>query len=210
MLISDEQFEQQLAYCRQKESQVGVGPGPASPFGFLYNRAGEVIDMANWLVLNNDKRYQIIEQSQAGPFWVSTVWTGMNSGPTPPLIFETMVFLDHKPEDDEEGLGTDQYQERYTTEEEARAGHLRVFLKYQEVATAVIKTRSDLKKWLASDKKEIRRWAISEMAKLPAASQETSKPKTSKKTDKKASQKTTKGASTKTLKPTAKARTRKI
>jgi hypothetical protein len=46
---------------------------------------------------------------------LSTVWLGLDHsfGAGPPLIFETMVF----------GGPNDEEQERYSTEEEAKAGH---------------------------------------------------------------------------------------
>lgn len=57
---------------------------------------------------------------------VSTVWLGINHrfGDGPPLIFETMVF----------GGGLDQYQERYSTEQHARAGHDAVVAKVRAEA----------------------------------------------------------------------------
>lgn len=49
---------------------------------------------------------------------VSTVWLGLNHnfGIGKPLVFETMVFSEHD-------SATDIYMDRYTTWEEAEAGH---------------------------------------------------------------------------------------
>lgn len=54
---------------------------------------------------------------EEGDVSVSTVWLGLDHqyGDGPPLIFETMIF----------GGEHDQYQERYSTKEEAIAGHKR-------------------------------------------------------------------------------------
>ncbi len=52
--------------------------------------------------------------------WVSTVWMGLDHNyfhpGDPPIIFETMVF----------GGSHDQWQDRYSTREQAAAGHARV------------------------------------------------------------------------------------
>jgi hypothetical protein len=57
---------------------------------------------------------------------VSTVWMGINHryGPGPPLIFETMVF----------GGPLNQDCRRYTTIEQARAGHAEVLAAVREAA----------------------------------------------------------------------------
>ncbi len=51
---------------------------------------------------------------------VSTVWLGIDHryGDGPPLIFETMIFCHHEPE-----CTLNEEQWRYSTEEEAIAGH---------------------------------------------------------------------------------------
>jgi hypothetical protein len=68
-------------------------------------------------------------------YLVSTVWLGLNHRfrAGPPLIFETMVFLD-------DGLGmADDYQERYTTEAEAVLGHQRAVEFYRNNKPAIVK-----------------------------------------------------------------------
>lgn len=79
-----------------------------------YDRAGNLIDIDRWALLMQDRRYQVLVQDHVGPYMVSTVWLGIdhNFDEGPPLIFETMVFKT----DSVEGR-------RYTTEEEALAGH---------------------------------------------------------------------------------------
>jgi hypothetical protein len=57
-----------------------------------------------------------IGSDHVGDVWISTVWLGLNHsylGDGPPIIFETMVF----------GGNLDQEQWRYSTPEQARAGH---------------------------------------------------------------------------------------
>jgi len=62
-----------------------------------------------------------------GPFLVSTVFLGIdhNWGGGPPLIFETMIF-NQGPES--ERPWHEEYQERYSTWEQAEAGHARAVL----------------------------------------------------------------------------------
>jgi hypothetical protein len=88
-----------------------------------YNRKGEVIPLNEWAELFEDYKYKIVRQDQIGKFFVSTVWLGMDHNffrfmekEAPIYIFETMIFAD-----DDYG---DIYQVRYSTEEEALAGHL--------------------------------------------------------------------------------------
>jgi hypothetical protein len=59
---------------------------------------------------------------------VSTVWLGINHNlfGGPPLIFETMVF----------GGPLDQEQERYATEEQARAGHAEMLARVRAARAA--------------------------------------------------------------------------
>lgn len=59
-----------------------------------------------------------VGSTQLGPFWVSTMFLGLDHqyGSGPPLLFETMVF--HGSHGDE--------QWRYSTWDEALAGHARV------------------------------------------------------------------------------------
>ncbi|MDD5199248.1 MAG: hypothetical protein PHC88_05540 [Terrimicrobiaceae bacterium] len=68
-----------------------------------------------------DREKKIVRQDELpNGYWVSTVWIGINYryGDGPPLIFETMVF------DSRNGDAAD-YQERYSTEDDAIIGHLK-------------------------------------------------------------------------------------
>lgn len=70
-----------------------------------------------------DYKYKVVAQTTLPDGkWVSTVWLGLDhtfSGEGPPLIFETMVFPS-------KGDFSETYCERYSTLEEARAGHERI------------------------------------------------------------------------------------
>lgn len=76
-----------------------------------------------------DPKYKIIKQTVLpNGKWVSTVWLGLdhrfiNKGL--PLIFETMVFP-------EKGNYSDLDQERYSTEDEAKKGHLKMCVEWSE------------------------------------------------------------------------------
>jgi len=85
-----------------------------------FNRQGEPIDLMSWSKsFENIDEKRVRETTLPDGKWISTVWLGLNhnfcsSGP--PLIFETMVF----PKEGEYGeLDCN----RYSTEEEAIAGH---------------------------------------------------------------------------------------
>jgi len=79
-----------------------------------YDRDGVPISMEQWVfAMGKDRHVGFTNLGRNGH--VSTVWLGLNHafGEGPPLIFETMIF----------GGPLDEYQERYSTEEEARVGH---------------------------------------------------------------------------------------
>ncbi|HEX3445807.1 MAG TPA: hypothetical protein VHS80_13910 [Chthoniobacterales bacterium] len=95
----------------------------------ILDESGNVVecDLITWAMWFEKSRQRIIEQDQIGDLWVSTIFIGLNHqyGRGPPLWFETMVF--HEPEYEP---GLDRmirpeagYCERYTTIQEARAGH---------------------------------------------------------------------------------------
>jgi hypothetical protein len=101
------------------------------PWGYpmYYNRKGEPITQAEWIKAHGDGTHEDfatmrrVRETDIGPYWVSTVWLGLNHNyaPTgPPLIFETMVFL-REGEADVLGLEDDCY--RYSTEADAQQGH---------------------------------------------------------------------------------------
>lgn len=97
------------------------------------DRAGEPITSARWAGLQEDPEYVIVRKTIVGPAEVSTVWLGLNHNAFGgrPLIFETMIFqvaltphvIFGRVELLHEGLFD--YQERYSTEQEAIQGHER-------------------------------------------------------------------------------------
>lgn len=83
-----------------------------------YSPEGEPIDVDEWARLWEDPAVKIVKKDTVcdGLYDVSTVYLGMDHsfGYGPPLIFETMIF----------GSGPlDGEQWRYTTRDEALAGH---------------------------------------------------------------------------------------
>jgi hypothetical protein len=80
-----------------------------------YDRQGRPIDVTKWTRLFEDADTKIVAKTQVGDAEVSTVWMGLDHGfgDGPPLIFETLVF----------GGPLDDEMERYSTEEQALAGH---------------------------------------------------------------------------------------
>jgi len=83
-----------------------------------YDRQGNSMDLMEWAAKMEDVEYKRVAQDVVGDTTVSTVWLGLNHnfGPGKPLIFETMVF----------GGEHSDWQDWYSTEAEAIAGHRRV------------------------------------------------------------------------------------
>jgi hypothetical protein len=91
----------------------------------LYDRDGQPITSEEFnALLELPTDYRRVAATQVGPYWVSTVWLGVDHGwgRGAPLIFETMVFAA------EGEVGPDLDQLRYSTEAEARAGHAETVL----------------------------------------------------------------------------------
>ena len=82
------------------------------------DRQGKPLDLMEWAAKMEDASYKRIARTTVGEAEVSTVWLGLDHsfGHGSPLIFETMIF----------GGPHDQWQDRYSTEAQAEAGHLRV------------------------------------------------------------------------------------
>lgn len=83
-----------------------------------YNRDGTPSD--SYAGETSDQRR--IGDTTVGKYWVSTVFLSINhqwNENLPPLIFETMVFIG-------QDMSSEQYCDRYTTEEQAKAGHDKV------------------------------------------------------------------------------------
>jgi hypothetical protein len=85
-----------------------------------YDRDGKLLDWEEAANKMEDRDYYRVALTHVTEGTsVSTVWLGISHqyGDGPPLIFETMVFSDVP--------AIDESQERYSTESEAIAGHLR-------------------------------------------------------------------------------------
>jgi hypothetical protein len=87
--------------------------------GAHYDREGRQISFREWGKLHAVREYIRVAEDTIGPYWVSTVWIGLNYrfGIGPPLIFESMVF-----KGDESDLDC----VRYSTLEQALEGHARM------------------------------------------------------------------------------------
>ena len=83
----------------------------------------DTLRWGRWMELHREDR--IVAQVQVGPFFVSTVFLGLDHGfcsPTP-VLFETMVFAGPK--------GRDLAQDRYSSWEQAEEGHRRMVAHYE-------------------------------------------------------------------------------
>jgi len=86
-----------------------------------YDRQGNAISMQEWATQAENRAHKRVAETTVGRLWVSTVWLGLDHSLSggPPLIFETMVFK----ADGEDIDWSEEYAERYSTEEAALAGH---------------------------------------------------------------------------------------
>ena len=84
----------------------------------IYDKKGNQITIEQYLEFHDQMDYTSIASDLLGGYIISTVWLGIDHGTVNKhMIFETMVFETHKP------LPIDKYTRRYSTEEEAKAGH---------------------------------------------------------------------------------------
>jgi len=87
-----------------------------------FDRQGNEIGLMKFAELFEDYDYKILKRTDLENCWVSTVWLGTDydfyETNDKPIIFETMVF----PNDSR----SEEYCERYSTEEEALEGHERM------------------------------------------------------------------------------------
>lgn len=109
-----------------------------------YDRDGKPIDTLKWAKLLEDSTYLRVadDLTKDGRFRVSTVWLGLDQthgdfmreevNPTP-IIFETMVFDNHRIN----SIGTPDgvFQERYCTEAEALTGHEATLARYELISS---------------------------------------------------------------------------
>lgn len=119
-----------------------------------YDRQGNPIGIGDWaLIFEGGEGERRVAEDQVGPFWVSTVWLGLDHqyGDGPPLIFETMVFdvVDPVIEEKVWTVGGKTFRwtsdsswrdldlERYTTEEQALEGHKRMVDKIHDLCVEI-------------------------------------------------------------------------
>lgn len=105
----------------------------------FYDRQGNPLaDLHECGRLHENIGYKRVAKDTIGDYWVSTVWLGLNhqydDGPI--LIFETMIF----PTDSY----SEEFCERYTTEEQAIEGHQRAIeLAKSWVSPAPVDTKEE-------------------------------------------------------------------
>lgn len=94
-----------------------LGRGHGAHYGSMYyDKDTNPITREEWVALfEHREEYSRVAAEDVGEYWVSTVWLGLNHAwdGGPPLIFETMWFRDGESVD----------LRRYTTLEQAKAGH---------------------------------------------------------------------------------------
>lgn len=108
-----------------------------------YDKFGNLISQEEWVELFEEMDYRRVGGTETMfGYQVSTVWLGIdhNYDGGLPLIFETMVFNSE---------GQDMEMERYSTLEEAAAGHLVMAKKWRCATPALIHLREIWKqnKW---------------------------------------------------------------
>lgn len=138
-------------------SEAEVWLGVDDQFIAYYDRAGNRIPMVRWTELHGDPSYCRVDFTEVAGVWhVSTVWLGLNHGFFgPPEIFETMVFenaVSHGYVGPSRWTGDgwsysfraeafDGFQQRYSTETEARAGHAAVVAEARALFLPALKVR---------------------------------------------------------------------
>ncbi len=96
------------------------------PEALWFDRQGRPIDVTEMVRLSQDQSYRLVARDWVGQVEVATVWLGFDHSfrSAQPVIFETIVF----------GGRMDQYSRRYSTEEEAVAGHAKVLATVQRLS----------------------------------------------------------------------------
>lgn len=99
----------------------------------------DIYEWGEWYEKSTKQRK--VARDKVGKVTVSTVFIGIdhNFGEGPPLLFETMIFND--------GGEHDQYQERYSTRQEALAGHIKAL----RLLEAKPMTEEEIKKPIDTD-----------------------------------------------------------
>ncbi len=99
-----------------------------------YDKEGQPISIEEWERLHSDMDYIRVGTTDVGPYWVSTVWLGLDHSwmeGSPPIIFETMVFLKGQRDDPEDRGLADIDVVRYSTLQQAQEGHQAMVLLVQ-------------------------------------------------------------------------------
>lgn len=99
-----------------------------------YDRHGRPLTLMEWAPLLENKEYLLVarvdeRRDDGSHVVISTVWLGLDHqiGDGPPLIFETMIFIDG-----ERDHPFDQSQWRWSTEPEALEAHNLIAVAYRE------------------------------------------------------------------------------
>ncbi len=91
---------------------------PNEKKGLFYDKQGNEIGLRDWVrLIDRSIAYRHVAEDMIGDVRISTVWLGVNMEIFgPPVIFETMTFSETIKQWDRQLI-------RYSTEEEALAGH---------------------------------------------------------------------------------------
>lgn len=127
-MVNDDERDTSEREALIRESMGGVS---------WYDRAGKQITMDEASRLMGDMRYKVVRRTHYHQGTVSTVWLGLNHSfsfrpDSPPIIFETMVFVAHKTKtrffgrEREFNMAVDEHSRRYPTEQTAIDGHAEV------------------------------------------------------------------------------------
>ena len=121
--------------------------------GDFYDKDGNRMELMEWAWKFEDKAYCRVGLDEREGIRVSTVWLGLDhnfSPDGPPLIFETMVFDDQdtRPVHLDERLPVREFsqdltQSRYSTLEEAEAGHREHVKQYLDIMDLMDATPTD-------------------------------------------------------------------
>lgn len=98
---------------------MSVSINPSRYYGLNKNNKPYSITLDEWGKMMNGMASQSLAKTTIGDTEVSTVFLGMDHGhgaPGPPVLWETMLF----------GDDVEEYQVRYTSYEDAAAGHIEV------------------------------------------------------------------------------------
>jgi len=97
------------------------------------DRQNETLSWEEYGYLHSFRSYCRVDEAVIGPFWISTVWLGINMAMVTmsrtPVVFETMIFLNRGELESALHPELRPYMNsilRYSSEEDALAGHAAV------------------------------------------------------------------------------------